>query len=161
MGVSDWNWRLPIDRQDTPWDCSATSLSWCLRAMGLEWSESEVVAGLGPSRISPTWGLLDASGAGIVDWLSTIGVAASNTASASWRDTMAAAGEQPMLIGGRQWCHWVAVRMGTRAAGIVQLDALALMNPAPGYMGIDQVLEETDYQLLGPFSAVWLEIQSL
>jgi hypothetical protein len=31
------------------------------------------------------------------------------------------------------------------------------MNPAPGYMGVDQVLYVDQFDLLGPFSAVWFE----
>jgi hypothetical protein len=29
------------------------------------------------------------------------------------------------------------------------------MNPAPGYMGVDQVLYLEDFERLGPFSAAW------
>jgi hypothetical protein len=32
---------------------------------------------------------------------------------------------------------------------------LALMNPAPGYMGVEQVLNDADFARLGAFSAVW------
>jgi hypothetical protein len=155
MGLSDWNWRLAKDPQDYPWDCSATSVAWCMRTIGFLVSEQDVITGLGPGRISPTLGLLDASGAGLVSYLAEQGINAENNAHASWLDIMAAAGEQPMAIGGRAWCHWVAVRMGSRAAGRPDLDALALMNPAAGYRGVDQVLEEHDFDRLGPFSAVW------
>jgi hypothetical protein len=31
------------------------------------------------------------------------------------------------------------------------------MNPSPGWMGIDQVLAESEFDDLGPFSAVWFE----
>jgi hypothetical protein len=85
-----------------------------------------------------------------------LGLGADNNPHASWFEVMAAAGEQPMCIGGRAWCHWTAVRMGSRAAGYTAADALALMNPSPGYMGVSQVLDEGDYARLGPFSAVWI-----
>jgi hypothetical protein len=155
MAKEDWNFALATDRQDLPWDCSATSLAWCLRSVGYTLSEQDVIDGLGPGRISPQYGLLDASGAGIVDYCAEIGVGAENSSSASWRDLTSAAGFQPMLIGGRRWCHWVAVRMGGDCYGRPDLDMLALMNPAPGYMGVDQVLEELAFERLGPFSAVW------
>lgn len=155
MGVSDWNWRLPADPQDYAWDCAACSTAWSLRTIGLDYSEQDVINGLGPGRISPTWGLLDASGAGLVEWLGEIGVNAANNPSASYSDVMAAAGYQPMVIGGRNWCHWVAVRMGTGAAGLTCASALALMNPSPGWMGVAQVLDETQFNELGAFSAVW------
>jgi len=155
MAIGDWNWRLAADVQDYPWDCAAASLAWCLNTIGLNYSEDEVIAGLGPSRISPTYGLLDASGAGLVSWLAEIGIGASNNPDASWSEVTAAAGFQPMLMGGRAWYHWVAVRMGGPAIGHPEVAALALMNPAPGWMGVDQVLYESDYPYLGPFSVVW------
>jgi hypothetical protein len=68
---------------------------------------------------------------------------------------MDAAGYQPMVIGGRQWNHWVAVRVGSYAIGRPDLDMVALMNPAPGYMGINQTLDRDSFVELGPFSAVW------
>lgn len=155
MGVQDWNWLLPRDNQDYPWDCSACSTAWAMRTVGYEVTEQAVIAGLGPSRISPTYGLLDASGAGLVSYLGEMGINAQNNPSASWSDCLNAAGYQPMVIGGRTWGHWVAVRMGSTAAGVAGLEALALMNPAPGWMGVDQVLEQQQFGLLGPFSAVW------
>jgi hypothetical protein len=131
-----------------------------MRTIGRDVTEQDVIAGLGTARISPTYGLLDASGAGLVSYLAEQGIAADNNPDASWQQVQDAAGWQPMLIGGRAWCHWVAVRMGTDAlatAGLAPptLSALALMNPASGYMGISQVLYEPDYAALGPFSAVW------
>ena len=157
MGLTDWNWLLPTDRQDYPWDCAACSTAWAMRTVGFAVTEQDVIAGLGPGRISPTYGLLDASGAGLVSYLAEQGISAANNPSASWAEVMAAAGYQPMVIGGRAWCHWVAVRMGSSAIGRPDLGALVLMNPAPGYMGVEQLLEEPDYNQLGPFSAVWFE----
>jgi hypothetical protein len=156
MGLADWNWRLPADPQDYAWDCAACSLAWCLRTVGYTLSEQDVIAGLGPQRISPTLGLLDASGAGLVEYCAELGVHADNNPDAHWSDVLAAAGFQPMLIGGRAWYHWTAVRMGTIAANHPDLDILALMNPADGYMGVSQTLVPSQFEQLGPFSAVWL-----
>lgn len=155
MGITDWNWRLEADPQDYPWDCAACSTAWAMRTVGFVVSEQDVIAGLGPARISPSLGLLDASGAGLVSFLAEQGIGAANNPEASWADVMAAAGYQPMVIGGRQWCHWVAVRMGSSAAGKPGTPLLALMNPADGYMGVGQFLTDDDFLDLGPFSAVW------
>lgn len=155
MGVSDWNWLLPRDNQDYAWDCAACSTAWALRTIGYELTEQDVIQGLGSSRISPAYGLLDASGAGLVQYLAEIGVSASNNPSASWFDVTSAAGYQPMVIGGRAWCHWVGARMSSATANRADVDALALMNPAPGWMGVDQVLYPDSFAYLGPFSAVW------
>jgi hypothetical protein len=155
MTLTNWNWLLARDNQDYPWDCSAASTAWALRTIGRDYSEQDVIAGLGPSRISPAYGLLDASGAGLVEWLGEIGVNAANNPGASWDDVVAAAGWQPMVIGGRAWCHWVAIRMGPNPAPDRLPNALALMNPAPGWMGVYQVMDPDWYAELGPFSAVW------
>jgi hypothetical protein len=156
VGVEDWNWRLAADPQDYPWDCAACSLAWCLRSVGFTLTEQDVIVGLGPSRISPSLGLLDASGEGLVEYCAELGVIAENNPEASWADVAVAAGYQPMLIGGRSWCHWTAVRMGPLAADRPDLDVLILMNPADGYMNVGQYLVPEQFDSLGPFSAVWL-----
>lgn len=155
MGLEDWNWKLATDLQDYPWDCSACSTAWAMRTVGWTVTEQDVIAGLGPGRISPSLGLLDASGAGLVSYLAEQGIMAENNPNASWDDVMAAAGYQPMVIGGRAWCHWVAVRMGSSAIGRPDLELLALMNPAPGYEGVEQLLDPVQFANLGTFSAVW------
>jgi hypothetical protein len=155
MALTDWNWLLAHDPQDYPWDCSANATAWALRTIGYDYSEQDVIAGLGPSRITATYGLMDASGAGLVEWLGEIGINAANNASASWDELVAAAGYQPMVIGGRAWCHWVAVRMGPAPAPDRIPNVLALMNGASGYMGVYQILDPDDFARLGAFSAVW------
>lgn len=157
MGLTDWNWLLPTDLQDYPWDCAACSTAWAMRTVGFAVTEQDVIAGLGPDRISPTYGLLDASGAGLVSYLAEQGITAQNNPDALWEEVMAAAGYQPMVIGGRAWNHWVAVRMGAAAAGRGDLDVLALMNPAPGWLDVGQGLWIGQWEELGPFSAVWFE----
>lgn len=155
MALQDWNWRLAADPQDYAWDCAACSTAWAMRTVGYDVSEQDVIVGLGPSRISESLGLLDASGAGLVSFLGEQGIAAQNNSDASFQEVMDAAGHQPMVIGGRAWCHWVAVRLGSALVPGAPAEMLALMNPAAGYMGIGQVLTSADFDELGPFSAVW------
>jgi hypothetical protein len=155
MALDDWNWLLPRDNQDYAWDCAACSTAWAMRTIGHGVSEHDVITGLGPTRISSTYGLLDASGDGLVSYLAEQGISAENNPNASFDDVMAAAGHQPMVIGGRAWCHWVAVRIGSLLVPNAPAELLALMNPAPGYMGINQYLTREDFALLGSFSAVW------
>lgn len=155
MALEDWNWRLAADPQDYPWDCAACSTAWAMRTIGRSVSEQDVIAGLGPGRISPSLGLLDASGAGLVSYLAEQGIAAESNPNASFQEVTDAAGFQPMVMGGRQWCHWVGVRLSPAIFGRPDLRALALMNSAAGYMGVDQVLYEDQFASLGSFSAVW------
>jgi hypothetical protein len=155
MGLEDWNWRLPGEVQDVPWDCAAASLTWCLNTIGRTETEADVVAGLGPARISPAYGLLDASGAGLVEYLGEIGIAAANNPSASFDDILAAAGSQPMLMGGRTWCHWTGVRVASPLFLSTNDQVVALANPAPGWYGINQRMTRYDFGRVGAFSAVW------
>lgn len=155
MSAESWDWHYPVELQDVPWDCDAASLTWALNAYGFRTSEATVVAGLGPSRITPAYGLMDASGAGVVAYLAELGIPAMNNPEASWSDIWGAAGYQPMIIGGREWCHWTGVRMGSDAYGAGPSDLILLANPAPGYYSIDQVLTDDQFPMLGPFSAVW------
>jgi hypothetical protein len=155
MSLTDWNWLLPADPQDYPWDCAACSTAWAMRTIGFAVTEQDVITGLGPGRISPTLGLLDASGAGLVSYLAEMGIGAENNPSATFQDMMAAAGYQPMVMGGRAWCHWVGVRMSTAVAHTDLWPQLALMNPAAGWMGVGQTIDKPTFDSLGPFSAVW------
>jgi hypothetical protein len=91
----------------------------------------------------------------LVSYLGEVGISAQNNPQASWGELVDAAGYQPMVTGGRAWNHWVGVRMGSRAAGLAGDWSIVLMNPAPGYMGVDQLLDAEYFDLLGPFSAVW------
>lgn len=155
MSVTDWNWTLPVELQDVPWDCAAASLTWCLNTIGRTETEADVVAGLGPARISPVYGLLDASGAGIVSYLSELGISSENNPYATWTDVLDAAGHQPMLMGGRAWGHWTGVRISSRAWPNVSPTQLALANPAPGWMDIWQHMDDQDFDAVGVFAAVW------
>lgn len=157
MAASDWNFRAPIDPQDYSWDCAAASLAWCLQTIGRPMSEQDVIAGLGPTRISPAYGLLDASGGGLVEYLGELGINASHNPDADWDDMVAAAGYQPMLIGGRGWYHWSGVRMGGYCAVGYDSDFVALANPASGWMGVGQHMFSQQYDELGAFSVVWFE----
>lgn len=155
MAAEDWNWRHPVELQDVPWDCAAASLAWALQAYGRPQTESEVVQGLGPSRINPQYGLLDASGAGLVSYLAELGIPAMNDSNVSWEELVGAAGYQPMVMGGREWCHWTGVRMGGPCYMLRDVGVVLLANPAPGFRGISQYMDEPDFSVLGPFSAVW------
>lgn len=155
VAIDNWDWRYPVELQDVPWDCAAASLTWALNALGYPTTEAEVVAGLGPDRISPQYGLLDASGAGLVAYLAEIGFPAMNNSNASWAEIMAAAGHQPMVMGGREWCHWTGVRMGSATIGYPAADIILLANPSPGYYDVSQMMLRGDFDTLGPFSAVW------
>jgi len=155
MGLEDWDFRHPAELQDVPWDCAAASTAWALQACGHPYTEAQVVAGLGPARISSAYGLLDASGAGIVEWLAEIGVTAENDSAASWTELNDAAGYQPMIAGGRGWYHWTGVRISSVVFGAGLPPLLALANPSPGWQGVDNLLDMEKFAELGPWSAVW------
>lgn len=155
MSLATWNWRLPSELQDVPWDCAAASLTWCLNTIGRGVTEAEVVAGLGPGRISPEYGLLDASGSGLVSYLAEIGIEADNLNPCTWTDVHNLAGHNPTLFGGRGWYHWSGVRLAGDIIGRPDIDEVVLANPSPGYMNIYELMAGYQFDSLGPFSIVW------
>jgi hypothetical protein len=148
----------PARLQENDWDCSAESIEWCLYAWGRtpddNWIEDSMIAA---GVISPEIGCLDASGAGLADWLNDeygeFGYLASNEPSVSFDDVAWEAGlkKHPLAIGGRGWYHWSGVR-GYQP----ETDALLLANPAPGWQGVYDTITRSDWARLGTWSMVRL-----
>lgn len=146
----------PSQNQDFDWDCSQESAQWCLRSWGRnpddDWMEASLIES---GTVTPEYGLMDASGAGMADWFNAeygeFGYAASNEASVSFDDVAqeAAEGKHPLMIGGRSWYHWVGCRG-------FDGDVLLIANSAEGYMGITDWLSRGQFEALGPFSLVRL-----
>lgn len=157
-----YNPNEPAHLQDKSYDCSQESLEWGLWSIGRQpaddWLERTMIA---EGVMSPDQGLLDASGAGLVrfvnKWYGEDGIKANNEPSISWawarqegaRNSDGSGHAYPVLIGGRKWNHWAAVRDYDPNRG-----ALLLSNPSPGWMGVGHVMTEAQFQLLGTFSAV-------
>lgn len=158
MVVYDPN--VPSQQQDDEYDCSQESCEYMLRGWGrtpddawmtAEWIEQGVM--------TPQYGLMDASGAGMADWLNQTygmdGLLAGNAASVSFDDVAAeCAGGMAthgICIGGRAFCHWIGIR-GYEPAS----DLLLVANSAPGYMGVGNVLDRSQWASLGAWSMVTL-----
>ena len=147
----------PNIQQNDPWSCAPTSSRWALKAVGRnpseQWIEDTMLA---EGVVTREHGLMDASGAGLAAFLKRhygeYGYDANNEPSVSF-DWCAAEGDHayPVLIGGRGWNHWAALRGFDAARGV-----LLLMNPAPGWMGVLGFLDRPTFDALGPFSAVRL-----
>lgn len=107
--------------------------------------------------MTPQYGLMDASGAGMAGWLNQeygeFGYLASNEASVDFDEVADEAAElvHPLMIGGRAWCHWVGVRWYDAGR-----DELEIANSAGGYMGVGQTLSRAQWASLGAFSLVRL-----
>lgn len=135
--------------QHENWTCSACSLAWLNRALGIDYATDEYAAAeyIGvPTHINAEYGLMDASGSRLAECLREQGA----PALCLWPDFLTVydlAHRMPLLIGGVNWYHWVGVRSAD--SGVLQL-----ANSAPGWMGIDQLLTEEDWNGLGPFAAV-------
>jgi hypothetical protein len=141
--------------QNDDWSCAPTSLRWALESLGCDapedWMENSVIS---EHVVSRELGLLNATGAGLAHFVrrhfGPMGFDANNEASISF---MGAALEgdhaYPILIGGRDWNHWTAVR-GYDAAN----DLLLLANPGDGWRGVRQTMSRAQFDQLGPFSMV-------
>lgn len=149
MNPLSYNASEPQYPQTADWTCSACSLSWLNRALGIDYATEEFEAAdyIGyDHNINSTYGLMDASGQRLVECLREQGAPAFN----AWLDywwSCELAKNMPLLIGGVGWYHWVGVR--GYADGVLQL-----ANSAPGWMGVDQTIDEVQWEALGPFAVV-------
>lgn len=142
---------IPTEFQVQDWTCSVRSLTWCLKSIGVDIEAGDVQdlmvnAGL----INSDLGLLDGSGSGIVQLLADHFQILANARRYSFDDLLALVGKSPILMGGWNWNHWVAVR------GSVYGN-LDLANPARGVHYGQTIMGPGDYEALGPFSVVILE----
>jgi|SRR5215469_13882408 len=138
-----------MPRQQLSWTCAACSLAWLNRALYIDiaTTEQSAVEYIGtPQNINSTYGLMDGSGGRLVECLREQGAPAF-TSWPSWSQALEAAAGMPLLMGGQAWCHWVGVRYSDG-------QVLYLANSAPGWMGIDQVVDEDGWNRLGPFAVV-------
>jgi hypothetical protein len=147
-----------IQRQ--PWTCAIRSTMWLLRSIGKPVTPDEAQGAMAPRYCNSDFGLLDASGAGIVEVLrDTWGVTAHNQNPVSFEDVVGWAGRYPVAIGGRNWGgpgfgHWSAVR------GVNDAGDLVLANPAgTGPRFGQQTLNREQWERMGSFSAVYVPIE--
>lgn len=140
--------------QSVDWTCSACSLAWVLRATGQNPNADEwgMVNAIGtPQNINPTYGLMDSSGTQLRRVLSENGLDSSQ-GWLNYSQLYSVAGAFTGLMSGGAWYHWVAIRGRDRN----DLGDIWIANSAPGYMGVWDVLTQSDFQRLGPFSVVWV-----
>jgi hypothetical protein len=147
---------FPAFAQNDDWSCAPTSTRWGLWAYGRQpseqWLESSMI---NSGVVSTSQGLLDASGAGLADWITReygeYGFVGQNDPSVTFDDVAGEAQRQihPLMMGGRTWYHWTGVRGfdGSR---------LLLANPASGWMAVTQTMTREQFKYLGPFSMVRL-----
>src|SRR5215472_12581174 len=107
-----YNPNEPQYNQALDWSCSACSLAWLNRALGIQHATEELsaITYIGdPENINALYGLMDASGARLRDCLREQGAPAF-CSWPTWESALAAADGWPMLLGGVGWYHWVGVR---------------------------------------------------
>jgi hypothetical protein len=151
----------PAFSQNDDWSCAPTSARWALWAYGRQPSEAWLEGSMLEQGVVTTqYGLSDASGKGLADWLTReyggpdYGYVGESDGSVTFDEVAseAQAGRHPLMIGGRAWGsggHW---------SGCRGYDGLRLLlaNPAPGYGGVTQTLSREQFGWLGPFSMVRL-----
>lgn len=145
----------PAVIQTNDWSCSVASTTWGLRSVGIQagYPVQMEAAMLEAGLVSPQWGLLDASGGALADWLHNAwGLPAGNASEVPWSWVQQWAGHGPLLLGGRAWNHWSGAR------GLDEYGNVRLANPASSWMGIGDVLTEVEFRAMGTFAAVWLGI---
>src|SRR5689334_22043882 len=148
----EYNPDIPRIAQTDSWSCSVASTTWLLRSLGIDvaylpMEQRMVREGLVGSAL----GLLDGSGTALAFWLSGNWGLEAKPGGVSWSQVCEMAGKGPVIMGGHGWYHWVGVRR--YADGVLEL-----ANPADGWKGVHQTLNETRFQWLGPFSAVYVPV---
>jgi hypothetical protein len=150
----------PTELQAQDWTCSIRSTMWLLKSIGIQVTPAEAQDRMSPAYVNSDVGLLDASGAGIVEVLRDgWDVTAFNRAPVSFDDVAKWAGHCPVAIGGRNWGHWSAVR-GCTGDGTPDGTLLVMANPAgtgPRYG--QQTLSRQQFEDLGWFSAVVIPVE--
>jgi hypothetical protein len=134
--------------QTTSWSCSATSVAWCMSAMGIPTSEWGAISLLG-GRISSWDGLEASDGSGLVQMLQEQGIAAYSIDYVDFDTVAQLAGKQPLCLGGRGAYHWMAVR-----AYDVNNDMLHIMNPAPNYLNLQEYVDRGEFARFGSWALV-------
>jgi hypothetical protein len=144
---------FPTQLQRQDWTCSIRSTMMLLDSIGIDVTAAEAQDAMSPEFVNSDVGLLDASGAGIVEVLrDRWGVEAFNRSPVSFDEVASWAGHQPVAIGGRAWGHWTAVRG-------FDGERLVLANPGgtgPRYG--QQTLDRQQFADLGWFSAVTIPV---
>lgn len=147
---------IPTELQVQDWTCSIRSTMWMLKSIGVAVTPAEAQDAMSPRYVNSAVGLLDATGAGIVEVLGSVwGVSSFNRAPVTFDDVAGWAGRCPVAIGGRIWGHWSAVR-GYDA----ERERLVLANPGgtgPRYG--QQSLDRQQFAELGWFSAVVIPVE--
>ena len=154
-----FNADAPAISQNDPWSCAPTSLRWAMAAMGAPvdegWMEDTVLA---EGVVKTSNGLQDATGAGLAAFVKRHfggdGFEANNEPSitfdqARFEGMSEGKHAYPVLIGGRNWNHWSAVRGYDEAQGV-----LLLANPAGNWKDVGQSMTRAEFDRLGDFSMV-------
>jgi SH3-like domain-containing protein len=159
MGIM-FNANAATEIQVQQWTCAIRSTMWLLKSIGKPVTPEEAQDAMSPRYCNSDFGLLDASGAGIVEVLrDTWGVTAFNRNPVSFDDVVGWSGRCPVAIGGRNWGgpsfgHWSAVR------GVNDDGEIVLANPAGnGPRFGQQTLNRDQWERMGSFSAVVIAVE--
>jgi len=151
--VPGFNPDQPTELQVQDWTSAIVATKWMVISIGRNVTSAEMQNLMSPRYVRSDVGLLDISGAGVVAALREgFGLSAANQAFISFDEVAARAGRQPMMMCGRSWGHCTAVRNMSPDQRIL------LANPGgtgPRYG--QQSLSREQFEVLGPFSAAWIE----
>ena len=146
----------PAVRQTASWTCSCASLAWVMNALGVEapsggkWNEWDGVAELqriaGYSAVSPDYGLAYGNGQDLERVYNAYGFAVQRQP-VSWADLAYLCELGVGQLGGARWYHWSGVRGYDGAV-------FNLANPAPSWQGVGDVLDASEWNAWGAWTAV-------
>lgn len=141
---------MPIQKQG--WTCSAETMAWISRSLGVEMTATRAVELLGDA-INPDDGLRLGSGVELAATLRGLGYTVTQIQTASFDDVVGLSYHGPVGIGLHKGeGHWVGVR-----GYDPEHDLLEIANSAPGFLGVYSVLTRAGFDEIGYISAVGVE----
>lgn len=141
----------PPERQVQSWTCSIRTCTWMLQSVGCDVNAQEIQDIMVPEYATPEDGLLYGNGAGMAEVLADQSGMPTGYRWADWNWLVDHAGTMPIGLGSGTLYHWVAVRDYDPAT-----DTILLMNPAPGYRGLGDVMTHWDYTHWAPWAATFI-----
>lgn len=144
----------PAIKQKDNWSCLAKSLGWATSAYGLALPKGTMEKEVLANHITSRGGYLtDKSGHDIADFMTELfqgpGLTAEYTPVVPFDEIARDAGRYPMVIGGTDFHHYVAVR-----GFDPRYDCLYLANSAEGWNGVQFWMTRQQFQYFSPLARI-------
>lgn len=152
--------KTPRLLQISSFTCSIRTTQWMLASLGINVAADVLYDRMVPELVTPEDGLLNRNGYGegvervLKEYLpATYHPRVKRFETLTWPQALSMAGRGPLGLGGRGWAHW-------SPASDLSPNGLVIANTVSGgWGGVLTNMTEADWVRLGPFGAVWVDMQ--